>query len=189
MLLKLVKAQPKDREEYCTMSNENKVVEVPSVITGSDRVSDNKITIDDSIDPPAVVVSKQPFLEDYQTVSEAYEGNAWFRNFFYEILEMYGCPSTSAECQTQTDRLLYSWGVLHTTSAVRKFRNIWITFYESNSDPQESAEFFARTTYDISNIHLIPRLPTPEEEAATSTKIRKTLPKSVIKKKKGKSDE
>lgn len=164
ILVKLLILLRIERNDF--MSDDSKLGAGAQVISGSVNSPTETALVVDKKEMRIATVVDEPFLENYQKVSDAYEKDDWFRSFFYELLNMYGCPATTQACETQTDRVMYSWGVLHVTSKIKKYKNLWLPFYKIKDDPEESSMFFARAVYDQTNTHIIPRLPTPEEEEA-----------------------
>jgi len=102
---------------------------------------------------------KQPFAGSHMTIRDAYENSAWFRHFFFEILEMYGYPVSSMECETQQEKIMFSWAMLNLTSALTKERGLWYTLFDID-DPVMTADFFCRTYFERRKKHAIPPMST-----------------------------
>ena len=103
-----------------------------------------------------------PFVGEYETIRDAYDNSQWFREFIYEIINMYGYPVSSLDCETQKDKVMFSWAMLHVTDALSKERGLWHTLFDVD-DPVMTADFFCRTFYEKRKSHVIPGMPSGKE--------------------------
>jgi len=115
-----------------------------------------------SEDSDSCYSSRANFAGEYETIRDAYENSPWFREFIYEIINMYGFPVSSLDCETQQDKIMFSWAMLHVTSALEKERGLWYTLFDVD-DPVMTADFFCRTFYEKRKDHVIPSMPSGQE--------------------------
>jgi len=142
----------------------------PITTTVTGNVSRPKIpTFVPSLSPPPVSIEtglakarSNPLpVGKYANVKDAYENSNWFRDFFFEIFEMYGYPVSLMACLNQRDRIMFSWATLHTMQALKQEPELWITLFEAG-DPAIAADFFCRSFFEKRNRHMIPQLPDPK---------------------------
>jgi len=138
---------------------------IATTVTGSRETSDQVeikvVNKDGKTTAELVNFSKknEMFVGSYESARDAYENNKWFREFFFEIIEMYGYPISITGCISQKEKIMFSWAILNVTSALRKERGLWCTLFDVD-DPIMTADFFCRTFYERRKMHVIPAMPT-----------------------------
>lgn len=66
----------------------------------------------------------------YSTISEAFLENPWMFKFVSGICDYYGMPSTSEECSSKRERMMYAWAVSSVIGALSKYRVLWLSGFE-----------------------------------------------------------
>jgi len=137
---------------------------IATTVTGSNTSSEikiKKVADHEQTGLANMPIKDVPFIGSYMSVREAYENSPWFRDFFFEIFEMYGCPVSILGCITQKDKIMLSWAILHATAALKREPGLWVGLFEVD-DPIITADFFCRTFFEKRKQHVIPALPLPK---------------------------
>tara|TARA_A200000159_G_scaffold143055_1_gene147014 strand:+ start:4289 stop:4630 length:342 start_codon:yes stop_codon:yes gene_type:complete len=66
----------------------------------------------------------------FESVQEAFEGSPWMFKFISGICDFYGYPSTSAECSSQQERMMYAWAVASVIDVLRRYSVLWSNGFE-----------------------------------------------------------
>lgn len=66
----------------------------------------------------------------FESLPEAFEGSPWMFKFVSGICDFYGYPSTSAECSSKRERMMYAWAIAHVLDALRKYSVLWLNGFE-----------------------------------------------------------
>ena len=66
----------------------------------------------------------------FKSLPEALEGSPWMFKFVSGVCDFYGYPSTSAECSSKRERMMYAWAVAHVIDALRKYSVLWLDGFE-----------------------------------------------------------
>jgi len=73
----------------------------------------------------------EPRVGRYDSISQAFAENPWMFKFISGICDYYGMPSTSGECSSQRERLMYAWAVASVISALGTYKVLWISGFET----------------------------------------------------------
>ena len=77
--------------------------------------------------------------------------------FVNEVCDTFGVPASTAECTNASDRLLFSWAMLHVAQAINANQRLLDEL--QSSDPVEASEKFVRSVYDQTGDMVIPCIP------------------------------
>jgi len=81
----------------------------------------------------------------------------WMRRFVNGVCDVFGVPASTAECSNSSDRLLFSWAMLHMAQAINA--NSELLNELQDSDPSDASEAFVRRIYDETGELVIPCIP------------------------------
>jgi len=83
--------------------------------------------------------------------------NPWMRRFMNGVCDIFGLPASGAECANASDRMMFSWAMLHMARAIKDYPELLDELQEA--EPVPASEEFVRRVYDMTGELIIPCIP------------------------------
>lgn len=95
------------------------------------------------------------------SLTHLFTTDVWVRSFVLDCADIFGVPSTSETCVSKKDRLLFAYGLMSITSAMRRLDYVWKPMH-NKVDPKDAAWEFCRRFHDKFG-EMVVTSPTPGE--------------------------
>ena len=88
------------------------------------------------------------------------------RKFVNGVCDAFGVPASSLECSNASDRVLFSWAMLHTAKSIKAYPDLLDEL--SMLEPSQASDEFVRRVYDMTGEFVIPCIPTQTGTSGSS---------------------
>ena len=92
----------------------------------------------------------------------------WTMELVRQICDIFGMPTTSLECETARERIMFAWSMLHIARSLGQYKDVLELL--DDLSPADAAEGLARHLYDSTGELLIPCMPISGSLEAGSSK-------------------
>jgi len=107
---------------------------------------------------PKKIKKRKPFyLGPYVGVSEVFESDPWFRQFYMAIATFYGIPFSQDSAVSKQGKILSAFGSINITIALEEQVKVWHPWWKEKREvTPELAEEFCRITFENTGQHIVP---------------------------------
>ena len=89
-------------------------------------------------------------------LSDVFDGDPWFRQFYMEIAKFYGYPTSTIEDSSKQGKILSAFATVNITIALQEYINVWHPWWkEKRKITPQLAEEFCRMFFERNGEHLI----------------------------------
>ena len=112
------------------------------------------------------------------SLTDLFMSDLWVRRFVLDCADLFGVPSTSQGCVSKKDRILFTYGLMSITGAMRRMEYVWKPMH-NKIDPADAAWEFCRRFHEKYG-EMVVTNPTPGEPLISkSTPLTLTRLKSL----------